>query len=136
YIENHCGGIINIHTSKSISLSADLFYPTGWSCQTKLVVPRDHIIWLTFTKFDVGRPSIVYCTDVLRIYDGQDTKASELSPTKGLCGRTLPSSITSSGNKLTIRFRSHVVTTSTGFTMLVTAQRSVIFYSGENSLNV
>ena len=54
---------------------------------------------------------------------GGDTKAVELSPTKGLCGRTLPQPIYSTGTTLTFKFRSQVVTTSTGFRLLATAHR-------------
>ena len=65
---------MKVDTAQTISLSKDLFYPAGWSCLVTIQVPANHVIWLTFQTFDVGRPTIVYCTDVLRIYDGKILK--------------------------------------------------------------
>jgi hypothetical protein len=70
YMEDYCNKKIRIKSSQNMLLSEDMFYPTGWRCQTTLEAPPNHVIWINFQYFDVGRPSVIYCTDVLRVYDG------------------------------------------------------------------
>lgn len=123
YMEDYCDKKIKIRTVQNIALSEDVFYPSGWRCQTTLEAPPDHVIWFNFHFFDVGRPSVIYCTDVLRIYDGDTTQSPEISPNKGLCGRLLPRPIATSGNIATLKFKSMVVSTSTGFKLTATVQR-------------
>lgn len=72
-MEDYCDKKIKIRTVQNIALSEDVFYPSGWRCQTTVEAPPDHVIWFNFHFFDVGRPSVIYCTDVLRIYDGKTT---------------------------------------------------------------
>nr|XP_022344517.1 low-density lipoprotein receptor-related protein 12-like [Crassostrea virginica] len=124
YVENYCDKKIKIKEAQSIALSEDVFYPSGWRCQTTLEAPHNHVIWFNFHYFDVGRPSVIYCTDVLRIYDGESTQSPELSPSKGLCGRFIPRPLATTSNLATFKFKSMVVTTSTGFKLTATVQRN------------
>ncbi|XP_061188363.1 membrane frizzled-related protein-like [Saccostrea echinata] len=123
YMEDYCDKKIKITSAQEIHLSKDVFYPTGWRCQTTIEAPPNHVIWFNFHYFDVGRPSVIYCTDVLRIYDGDSTRSLEISPNKGMCGRYIPRPIATSGNQATFKFKSMVVTTSTGFKLIATVQR-------------
>ena len=72
-MEDYCDKKIKIKEAQSIALSEDVFYPSGWRCQTTFEAPHNHVIWFNFHYFDIGRPSVIYCTDVLRIYDGKIT---------------------------------------------------------------
>ena len=59
--------------AQSKALSEGVYYPGGLRCQTMLETHHNHVIWLNFHYFDIWRPSVIYCTDVLRIYDGKIT---------------------------------------------------------------
>ena len=37
-----------------------------------------HVIWFNFHYIDIWRPSVIYCTDVLRIYDSKITFSHDL----------------------------------------------------------
>ena len=78
-MEDYCDKKIKIKEAQSIALSEDVFYPSGWRCQTTFEAPHNHVIWFNFHYFDVGRPSVIYCTDVLRIYDGKITFSHALN---------------------------------------------------------
>ncbi|XP_048768540.1 low-density lipoprotein receptor-related protein 12-like [Ostrea edulis] len=123
YMEDYCNKKVRIKSTQNILLSEDMFYPTGWRCQMTVEAPPNHVIWINFHYFDVGRPSVIYCTDVLRIYDGDDTQSPEISPSKGLCGRFVPKPVATSGNQATFKFKSMVTATSTGFRLTATVQR-------------
>ena len=72
YVEDYWEKI-KITEAQRIALSENVFYPGGWRCQTMLEAPHNLVIWLNFHYFDIWRPSVIYCTDVLRIYDGKIT---------------------------------------------------------------
>ena len=55
---------------------------------------------------------------------GDSTQSHELSPSKGLCGRLIPRPLATTSNLATFKFISMVVTTSTGFKLTATVQRS------------
>ena len=75
-MEDYCDKKIKIKEAQSIALSEDVFYPR---CQTTFEAPHNHVIWFNFHYFDVGRPSVIYCTYVLRIYDGKITFSHALN---------------------------------------------------------
>ena len=51
---------------------------------------------------------------------GYSTQSPDLSPSKGLCGRLLPRPLATTDNLATFKFKSMVVTTSTGFRLTAT----------------
>ena len=57
-------------------------------------------------------------------FPGDSTQSPELSPSKGLCGRFIPRPFATTSNLATFKFKSMVVTTSTGFKLTATVQRS------------
>ena len=50
--------------------------------------------------------------------------SGDLSPSKGLCGRLIPRPLATTSNPETFKSKRMVVTTSTGFKLTATVQRS------------
>ena len=55
---------------------------------------------------------------------GDSSQSPDLSPSKNLCGRLIPRPLATTSNLATFKFKSMVVTTSTGFKLTATVQRS------------
>ncbi|XP_069114002.1 membrane frizzled-related protein-like [Argopecten irradians] len=123
YLEDHCNKKLKVPLYQRMKLTRDLFYKHGWHCDVTLEAPTHHAVSISFQKFDVGRGSskVMICQDVLRIYDGASIKSSELTPPRGLCGKILPKQFVSSSETLTLKFKSHQVSTNEGFVIDVTS---------------
>lgn len=119
-MDDLCKYHISIADAIVLSLTKNMFYDHGYRCSVKLKAPRNHVMSLQFTQFDVGHPHMIFCDDSLHIYDGESEESNELTPSKGLCGTSIPKSLISSGNDVTLKFQSRYMTVGTGFQMIVT----------------
>ncbi|KAM4576821.1 bone morphogenetic protein 1a isoform 1-T1 [Odontesthes bonariensis] len=75
-------------------------YPSKKACTWALTTTPGHRIKIAFNELDL-EAHLECAYDHIEIYDGRDTKASSLGR---FCGTKKPSPITSSSNKLFIRF--------------------------------
>lgn len=103
-------------SGRSGRLSSPLYpsyYPDNTKCIYTIVAPtKEDVIQLSFANFDLQ--SDAQCQqDYIQIYDGDSVTSPLLSndnnnsSTGGrLCGNTLPSTVLSSGQTLTIKFHS------------------------------
>ena len=77
-------------------------YEINLDCRLTIHFPGDKKILLQFQEFDLGEDP--KCKQhSLEIYDGDSSSSNTLVK---LCGMKLPRPLTSSGNKLHLRFRS------------------------------
>ena len=63
--------------------------------------PDATTVTLSFQRFDTEANY-----DVVRVYDGGDTSAPQLSPSRGFSGTAIPSQLTSTGGTMTVTFHS------------------------------
>jgi hypothetical protein len=71
YMEDFCKYQISIEEPIILSLTKNMFYDHGYRCSVQLKGPRNHVLSLQFTRFDVGQPHMIFCDDSLHIYDGK-----------------------------------------------------------------
>ncbi|XP_021379147.1 enteropeptidase-like isoform X2 [Mizuhopecten yessoensis] len=121
YIEDHCSQRIKLPLFQRLALTRDVFYKDGWRCDVTLEAEANHVVSISFKKFDIGRSKLKVCKDVLRIYDGDSIKSSEMTSAKGLCGQLIPKQFVSSTKTMTLKFKSRYLTASAGFTVEVTS---------------
>ncbi|XP_069122184.1 cubilin-like [Argopecten irradians] len=89
-------------------------YPHGANCTWRITVSPGMVIRLTFNSFMLeGSGSSCYF-DYVEIYD--NSSAVESSRLGRFCGRTIPPSVTSSGNVMTVTFKADSSIAYEGFT--------------------
>ncbi|KAM6953504.1 cubilin [Aplochiton taeniatus] len=117
-----CGGPLSMPMGMLGSPDVDLDgrYEPRLDCVWTIDMPVHKVINLTFSSFDLERPSGTVCRyDYVKIYDG-DSLSNPLLGT--FCGNTLPASVQSSSNFLTVRFVSDGVVQKAGFNATYRAQ--------------
>ena len=88
--------------------------------------PDATTITLSFQRFDTEANY-----DVVRVYDGGDTSAPQLSPSRGFSGTAIPSQLTSTGGTMTVTFHSDYSITRTGFTFAWTSASATPLPGGD-----
>eukprot|EP00058_Branchiostoma_floridae_P010524 XP_002596012.1 hypothetical protein BRAFLDRAFT_123740 [Branchiostoma floridae] len=109
----NCGGNYNEDTGAFQLLN----YANNQDCIWKITVTAGKFVMLQFSQFDVEQDSS--CSyDYVKVYDG----ASVSSPVLGtFCGTSVPASLVSSSNHMTVRFVSDSSITETGFSATFSA---------------
>ena len=99
-------------TKRLIFISFDL---QTWQLQST----NDQAITLTFDRFDIypSRHSTNGCYDYIEINDGVATER--------YCGSSIPSTFTSVGTEMTVRFHTSVVNSASGFLAVACCSLSV-----------
>ena len=113
-----------VHNSTSGSIRSLNFpnnYPRDTTCHYFIINsdPKARIT-LKFLHFDLHQYShshTTWCSDSVKIYDGNSTKATKIGRKDGYCGKRAPPTleIASTGNSLLIVFVSNSFYTSSGF---------------------
>ncbi|KAG7527098.1 cubilin [Solea senegalensis] len=97
-----CGGPV---TAPSGEIHSPLYpnsYPNNVDCSWVISVESHHRVFLSFTDLDIESQST--CSwDYVAIYDGPTTSSPLLAR---VCGNSLPFSVTSTQNIISVRFRS------------------------------
>ncbi|XP_055632024.1 cubilin homolog [Toxorhynchites rutilus septentrionalis] len=117
-IDVSCGGVITSEETmiRSPSSSDRGTYLHDLDCKWLIVAPKTHAIQLSWNSFELEKSTT--CTyDFVEIYDNS-------SQTNGFvgryCGLNKPPAITSSGNLLTIRFKTDSSNSKSGFSLSFT----------------
>ncbi|KAG8443219.1 hypothetical protein GDO86_011865 [Hymenochirus boettgeri] len=94
-----CGGTLTATEGSISSPGYPMVYPHGINCTWFISVPIGNLIRLTFSSFNLEH-SVSCLYDYLEIYD--NTSATMESRVGRYCGQSIPPSITSSGNTMTL----------------------------------
>ncbi|KAK7092942.1 hypothetical protein V1264_008615 [Littorina saxatilis] len=108
--ENPSCGSVELREQRG-SFTSPLYpnnYPNRMDCSWEIVAQENHVIQLTFDSFTLEGPSRCYW-DWVYVYDG-DTRIGGK-----YCGLSAPDTITSTGNRLKVEFRSDWIITFQGF---------------------
>uniref|UniRef100_A0A0P6JSL8 Putative fibrillin n=1 Tax=Aedes aegypti TaxID=7159 RepID=A0A0P6JSL8_AEDAE len=115
FINVTCGGVITSEdvTIRPPTLADQESYIPDAECRWVIVAPKTHAIQLTWNSFELEKSSnCVY--DYVEIYDN----SSVSKPLVGrYCGMTKPPALTSSGNIVTIIFKSDSSSSKDGFSL-------------------
>ncbi|XP_029722333.2 cubilin homolog isoform X1 [Aedes albopictus] len=115
FVNVTCGGVITSEdfTIRPPSMTDQESYMPDSDCRWVIVAPKTHAIQLTWNSFELEKSSnCVY--DFVEIYDN----SSVSNPLVGrYCGTTKPPALTSSGNVVTIRFKSDSSSSKDGFSL-------------------
>ena len=101
-------------------------YENSKTCQISIKADERHAVTIEFLEFDVDRheeSSNTCSNDWLEVHDGDIGESAQR-----LCGETIPAPITSSGNSMTLVFKSNSNTRHSGFMIRVDI--------GTNNLNL
>ncbi|XP_078576388.1 uncharacterized protein LOC144862022 isoform X1 [Branchiostoma floridae x Branchiostoma japonicum] len=127
--EDHCPGggginpVVNPETPCGGQLKEDagvithLNYDNGMDCEWEISVSDGNYVYMEFTSFELESASSSSGTcnyDHVEIYDGLSNDAPLLAK---LCGDELPKPIQSTGNRVSVQFKSDVSITKDGFEM-------------------
>lgn len=102
----NCGDIITDVTAPGTSLSSPNYpkrYPDNRECLTVIRFPQEQRISLEFLAFNVKKNSQGCNEDWVEIRDGNDANATLIG--QKFCGEKIPVPIVSSGNTLSVYFR-------------------------------
>ncbi|KAM4689065.1 cubilin [Discoglossus pictus] len=106
-----CGGTLTAPQGAITSPGYPVAYPHGVSCTWYVRVQPDNIIRLNFDSFNFEQ-SYMCSYDYLELYDSDTTTAGKIGR---YCGRSIPPSITSSDNKITLLMVTDSSTSIEGF---------------------
>lgn len=116
FVDVTCGGVITSEdvTIRSPTLGDQESYIPDADCRWVIVAPKTHAIQLTWNSFELEKSSnCVY--DFVEIYDNSTVANSTKVGT--YCGTTKPPALTSSGNVVTIRFKTDSSSAKDGFSL-------------------
>ncbi|XP_045491488.1 LOW QUALITY PROTEIN: cubilin homolog [Colias croceus] len=139
-----CGGSVNLlpnsqYTLKSPLIGRAVVYENYLDCHWSVRAPKDYVVKVSFSSFHVSPCAEVNQTaigiskcdcDFVEIKDGINPDSLVIGT---FCGHTLPPEIISSSNLMGIRLSTDGEIVSSGFELLLSAQRSTC---DESSLNV
>ncbi|XP_070545531.1 suppressor of tumorigenicity 14 protein-like [Ptychodera flava] len=101
--ESPCGGSDTLTadsgTFSSMNYDGVTLYDSYAECQWTITVTAGKVVYLRFLAFSLEGLGCSY--DVVRVYDGDDDKASRLGE---YCGRGVPEPIRSTGNQIHVTF--------------------------------
>ncbi|XP_076027535.1 cubilin [Genypterus blacodes] len=110
-VQGGCGGPVTAPSGEIHSPLYPSSYPNNVDCSWIISVDANHRVLFNFTDLDIERHSSCLW-DYVAIYDGPSMSAALLAR---VCGSTLPPSVTSTQNKVYVRFRSDSSRTHRGF---------------------
>ncbi|WAR03060.1 TLL1-like protein, partial [Mya arenaria] len=131
YMDNYCSfgtgsGSIDISDTDAIRLrlTSSWQYDENMDCTVKITTSYSNQLMLYFRSIDIEGTGYGSCKyDYLGIYDGSSTSSSYVSGFYGKqCGSYITSSVeTSTGNTVTLRFKSDGSMQGKGFDMVITS---------------
>ncbi|XP_063636066.1 cubilin-like [Cydia splendana] len=115
-IDTKCGGIYRDNTGLiNYPKSINEQYENRQTCTWMLIAPEGYLVKLTWNRFDLE--DMDDCdSDYLEITEINDNNENDVL--QRYCGTTLPPALTSTTNRLMLRFHSDASIRSTGFSVL------------------
>ncbi|CAK8687745.1 unnamed protein product [Clavelina lepadiformis] len=117
--EAACGGFVTTEVGEITSPNWPREYPTNKQCIWQIVAPPHHRITIEFDKFELeGNAVCKY--DFVEVRNGLDSEGELRGK---FCGTELPPLITSSSNKLRVKFNSDDTVAKRGFRIRFSSDR-------------